>query len=70
VTTLSLLRLGRDESGRLVRGLVGTAALSPEVLDEIVERTDGVPLFLKELTKALLRGDLLSHPDRERTLGG
>jgi class 3 adenylate cyclase/predicted ATPase len=55
VTTVALRRLGRDESDRLVRGLVGDAAdLSGGVMDEIVERTDGVPLFLEELTKAVL----------------
>jgi predicted ATPase len=55
VTTVSLRRLGRDESDRLVCGLIGDAAdLSSEVMDEIVERTDGVPLFLEELTKAVL----------------
>jgi class 3 adenylate cyclase/tetratricopeptide (TPR) repeat protein len=55
VTTVSLRRLARDESGELVRGLLGNAAVLPgEVVDEIVERTDGVPLFLEELTKAVL----------------
>src|SRR5262249_43691149 len=40
VTTLSLRRLGREESGALVRELIGSAAsLSAEVMDEIVERT-------------------------------
>ena len=55
VTTLSLRRLARDESGELVRGVIGSAArLSGDVIDEIVERTDGVPLFLEELTKAVI----------------
>jgi len=55
VTTLSLRRLGRDESDELVRGIIGNVgALSSEVIDEIVERTDGVPLFLEEVTKAVL----------------
>jgi class 3 adenylate cyclase len=55
VTTLSLRRLGRDESDRLIRRLVGDAVnLSGGVMDEIIERTDGVPLFLEELTKAVL----------------
>ena len=54
-TTLSLRRLGRDESGRLIRELVGGVADMPiAVIEEIVERTDGVPLFLEELTKAVL----------------
>src|SRR5262249_25927063 len=52
---LSLRRLRREESGELVRGIIGSAAvLSPDVVDEIVDRTDGVPLFLEELTKAVL----------------
>jgi predicted ATPase len=55
VTTVSLRRLGRDESDRLIRGLIGDAVnLSGGVMDEIIERTDGVPLFLEELTKAVL----------------
>jgi predicted ATPase len=55
VTTLALRRLGRNESTELVRGVIGAAApLSGEVIDEIVERTDGVPLFLEELTKAVI----------------
>jgi class 3 adenylate cyclase/predicted ATPase len=55
VTTLSLRRLDRDESDRLIRGLIGdTTNLSGGVVEEIVERTDGVPLFLEELTKAVL----------------
>jgi class 3 adenylate cyclase/predicted ATPase len=55
VTTVPLRRLGREESDRLVRGLIGDAeTLSRGVMDDIVERTDGVPLFLEELTKAVL----------------
>jgi class 3 adenylate cyclase/predicted ATPase len=55
VTTVPLRRLGRGESDRLVRGLIGDAETLPRgVLDDIVERTDGVPLFLEELTKAVL----------------
>jgi predicted ATPase len=52
---VSLRRLDRDESDRLVREIIrNTAPLSSDVLDEIVTRTDGVPLFLEELTKAVL----------------
>ena len=55
VETLWLRRLGLEESTQLVRQIIGPAeALSREVVDEIVERTDGVPLFLEELTKAVI----------------
>jgi predicted ATPase len=55
VTALSLRRLSRDESEEFVRRIVGNApALSSRVAEEIVARTDGIPLFLEELTKAVL----------------
>jgi class 3 adenylate cyclase/predicted ATPase len=63
VTTFALRRLGREESYTLVRGLIGTApAFSSDLLNEIVDRTDGVPLFLEELTKAVLE-TAASGPD-------
>ena len=39
--------------------MAGGKALPAEVLDQIVSRADGVPLFLEELTKTVLEGDLL-----------
>ncbi len=55
VTMMTLPRLGRRESAALVRQLAGNAAELPtDLLDEIIERTDGVPLFLEEVTKAIL----------------
>jgi predicted ATPase len=55
VTVIALNRLGRSEGATLVRGLAGNlGALPPDVVDEIVERTDGVPLFVEELTKAVV----------------
>jgi predicted ATPase/class 3 adenylate cyclase len=65
-TTLSLRRLGRDESDLLVRGIIGTDSTLPkEVVEEIIERTDGVPLFLEELTKAVLEA-AISGPGHGR----
>jgi predicted ATPase len=56
VTVLVLNRLDRREGAALVRRVVGTEALPGDVVAEIVERTDGVPLFVEELTKAVLEG--------------
>jgi class 3 adenylate cyclase/predicted ATPase len=62
VMTVSLRRLARVESDELVRGLVGNSvALSNEVVTEIVERTDGVPLFIEELTKAVLENAAINR---------
>jgi class 3 adenylate cyclase/tetratricopeptide (TPR) repeat protein len=54
VTSLALNRLGERDGEALVQKLAGNAALAPDIVAEIVERTDGVPLFVEELTKAVL----------------
>jgi len=59
VTSLSLNRLARRETAALVEGVTGGKSLPPEILDRIVQHTDGVPLFIEELTKSLLEGGLL-----------
>jgi class 3 adenylate cyclase/predicted ATPase/DNA polymerase III delta prime subunit len=67
VTVLVLNRLDRREGAALVREVVGTRALPSNVVAKIIERTDGVPLFVEELTKAVLEsGDattVLSRAD-------
>jgi class 3 adenylate cyclase len=54
VTSLALNRLGERDGAALALSLAGNAALSADIVAEIVERTDGVPLFVEELTKAVL----------------
>ena len=59
VTTLGLNRLGRRQTADLVAKLTGDKSLPPEVLDQILAHTDGVPLFVEELTKSVLESELL-----------
>jgi class 3 adenylate cyclase len=54
VTILALNRLGERDVTALVRELAGNALLGSEIVEEIVARTDGVPLFVEELTRAVL----------------
>jgi predicted ATPase len=54
VTTLALNRLGERHGSALVEELAGNAGVSSELVAEIVERSDGVPLFIEELTKAVI----------------
>jgi predicted ATPase len=54
VFTLTLGRFGQRDVTALVEQVAGTNALPDEIMAEIVERTDGIPLFVEELTKAVL----------------
>ena len=59
VTLLSLNRLGRPASRSLIQMAAGERSLPPIVIEAILSRTEGVPLFVEELTKAVLEiGDL------------
>ncbi|NOT54643.1 MAG: AAA family ATPase, partial [Deltaproteobacteria bacterium] len=53
-TYLTLSRLGRQHVTALVNQVMATVVLSAEVVQQIVSRTDGVPLFVEELTKTVL----------------
>jgi class 3 adenylate cyclase/predicted ATPase len=57
VTSLTLNRLGEREAATIIARLVGNKALPADVLAEIVERTDGIPLFVEEMTKAVLEAE-------------
>jgi predicted ATPase len=58
VTSIALDRLGPAEVETLAEHVAGRP-LPPEVTTQIVAKTDGVPLFVEELTKAVLEGGLL-----------
>ena len=51
---LTLGRLGRAECAQLVAGVATAHGLSPETVAAIVAKTDGVPLFVEELTKSVM----------------
>ncbi len=57
VMSLMLSRLGERDAATIIEGLVGNKALPPDVMAEIVERTDGIPLFVEEMTKAVLEAE-------------
>ena len=59
VTLLPLSRFGRRHALAMVDRVTGGKALPTEVLEQIVAKTDGVPLFVEELTKAVLESGLL-----------
>ena len=54
VTALSLNRLGEREIAAMIDSVTGNKPLSVSIRQNIVERTDGIPLFIEEMTKAVL----------------
>jgi predicted ATPase/DNA-binding winged helix-turn-helix (wHTH) protein len=59
VTMLTLNRLDRRDRSNLVMRIAGGSVLPSEVVDQLVDRTDGVPLFIEELTKSVLESGAL-----------
>ena len=60
VTSLTLNRLGKRAAAAIVAHLVGNKELPTDLIAEIVERTDGIPLFVEEMTKAVLEAEVES----------
>ncbi len=56
-TSLTLNRLGEREAAAIIERLVGNKELPADVMAEIVVRTDGIPLFVEEMTKAVLEAE-------------
>ena len=57
VTSLALNRLGERETAAIIARLVGNKELPTDVMAQIVQRTDGIPLFVEEMTKAVLEAE-------------
>jgi class 3 adenylate cyclase len=67
VTTLALNRLGEREAATIIAGIVGNKDLPADLKAEIVERTDGIPLFVEEMTKAVLEAEGEGEAQRTAT---
>jgi predicted ATPase/class 3 adenylate cyclase len=63
MTTVSLTRLNRNDGAALIGRVTGGKTLPKEVMNQILARTDGVPLFVEELTKSVLETGLLKERD-------
>ena len=65
VTALTLNRLGERDIGAMIDRVVGNKPLPANIRQDIIERTDGIPLFVEEMTKAVLEAG--SEGAAERT---
>jgi predicted ATPase/class 3 adenylate cyclase len=68
VTTVALARLGRSDVAAMVKRITGGKTLPIEVMHQILARTDGVPLFVEELTKTVLESGVLQERDGQYVL--
>jgi class 3 adenylate cyclase/predicted ATPase len=69
-TTLTMNRLGRRQGADLIARVTGDKPLPAAVVEQIVARTDGVPLFVEELTKTVLESGLLEDAGHHYELPG
>jgi predicted ATPase len=61
LTQVTLSRLAQPQVGRMAEHVAGGKRLPAEVLRQVVEKTDGVPLFVEEMTKAVLESGILQE---------
>ncbi len=57
VTFLAINRLGEREILAMIEGVIGNRPLPANIRQDIIERTDGIPLFVEEMTKAVLEAE-------------
>ncbi len=70
VTALNLSKLTRAQSNALISKLAGNKALPQDLVKEIIAKTDGIPLFVEELTKSILEsGELKDSGDHYEYAG-
>src|SRR4029450_6467526 len=70
LSELTVSRLSHAQVEQIVTGMTEGKTLPPEVLAQIVERTDGVPLFVEELTKAVVESGSLKDVNGHYELTG
>jgi class 3 adenylate cyclase/pimeloyl-ACP methyl ester carboxylesterase len=70
ITLLSLNRLGRRDAADLTKRVAGGKPLPTELVDRIVFRADGVPLFIEELTRLVLESELITKTADRYVLRG
>ena len=61
VTTIPLGRLTHDQGAALISQLTGDKKLARDIQAEIIGKSDGVPLFIEEITKSVLESDLIEE---------
>jgi hypothetical protein len=69
ITSLTLNRLGKSEIAAMIDRLTGNEVIPQSVRQDIIERTDGIPLFVEEMIRAVLEAESDRAPRYGRDLG-
>jgi class 3 adenylate cyclase/predicted ATPase len=70
VTLLTLNRLPPRRRAEMMAHVTGGKVLPPEIAEQIIDRTDGIPLFIEELTKAVIESGVLTDAGDCYTMAG
>jgi predicted ATPase len=70
LTEVTVNRLSRNQIEQMTEEVAGGKPLPVQVLTQIIEKTDGVPLFVEEMTKAILESGQLQAVDERYELTG
>ena len=70
LTEMSVHRLPREQIERMVEQVVGDGHLPNEIIWQLMDKTDGVPLYVEEMTKAVLESGVLKELNGQHELAG
>jgi len=68
LTEMTVNRLSRDQIERMAEQVAGEKRLPDEIVQQLVDKTDGVPLYVEEMTKAVLESGMLKEADGQYEL--
>ena len=70
VTMLTLNRLPRQKRAEMISHVTGGKALPKNIAEQIIDRTDGVPLFIEELTKTVVESGIVTEAGDHYAVAG
>jgi predicted ATPase len=70
VTQVTLTRLGRTQVEAMIPSLTGDKTLPTEIVEQVIAKTDGVPLFVEELVKMVMESGLIQEQAGHYVLTG
>jgi predicted ATPase len=70
LTEMSVNRLSREQIEQMAQQVVGDGQLPAEIVQQLIDKSDGVPLYVEEMTKAVLESGVLKESNGQYELAG